>query len=96
MSLGPPKANGIRARSGRDASTWLAFAAAPTFALMAALSTAGAPAMDMCSSMSAGLPVDSMVWMYLLMSLFHVSPWLRLASRWLRRLALAPSQVGNG
>jgi hypothetical protein len=26
------------------------------------------------------LPIGSMVWMYLLMSLFHLSPWLKLFS----------------
>jgi hypothetical protein len=26
------------------------------------------------------LPISGMAWMYLLMCLFHVSPWLKLAS----------------
>ena len=87
MSIGRPQTNEVRARSSRDAGTWLAFAASPTFALMAGISAAAAPVMSMCSSMSGGFSVDSMALMYALMSLFHVSPWLRLASRWRRQPA---------
>lgn len=87
MPLRRPKGNDVHVQSGRDASTWLAFAASPTFAVMAWVSAAGAPAMSMCSSSAGVLPVDGMAWMYVLMSLFHVSPWLRLASRWLRQPA---------
>lgn len=57
---------------------WLALAAAPTFAVMAWV-VAGAPAI--CASGSGLLPIDGMAWMYLLMSLFHLPPWLKLASR---------------
>lgn len=59
----------------------LSLAAAPTFAVMAALS-ASDPAADMICSMS-GMSMhgasgfSGMVPMYLLMSLFHVGPWLR-------------------
>ena len=58
---------------------WLGLAAAPTFAAMA-WAMAGAPA-GICASDAGMLPVDGMAWMYLLMSLFHLPPWLRLASR---------------
>lgn len=57
---------------------WLVFAAAPTFAVMAWV-VAGT--MTICSSDPGMLPMDSMSWMYLLMSLFHLPPWLRLVSR---------------
>jgi hypothetical protein len=33
-----------------------------------------------CSSGSSILPIDGMTAMYLLMSLFHLSPWLKLAA----------------
>jgi hypothetical protein len=59
------------------AAGWLALAASPTFALMAWIA---APPMLLCSSGSSILPIDGMTAMYLLMSLFHLSPWLKLAS----------------
>ncbi len=65
----------------REPGAWLALAAAPTFALMA-LVAAGDPApMALCAAGPRLLPVDGMVAMYLLMSVFHLSPWLRLACR---------------
>jgi hypothetical protein len=63
----------------RDATGWLGLAASPTFALMAWISAAYAPHAVICSSAPGGLPIDGMTWMYLLMSLFHVTPWLKLA-----------------
>ena len=59
----------------------LSLAAAPTFAVMAALS-ASDQAVDMICSMG-GMPMhgasafSGMAAMYGLMSLFHVGPWLR-------------------
>ena len=38
------------------------------------------PSIALCSSGSSILPIDGMTAMYLLMSLFHLSPWLKLAS----------------
>jgi hypothetical protein len=38
------------------------------------------PAMAFCSPGSRMLPIDGMTGMYLLMSVFHLSPWLKLAS----------------
>ena len=60
---------------------WLCLAASPTFALMAWIAANDAPPMALCSSGSSILPVGGMTAMYLLMSLFHLSPWLKLASR---------------
>lgn len=56
----------------------LAFAASPTFALMAWVGASDAAPMALCSS--SVLPMEGMTAMYLLMSLFHLSPWLKLAS----------------
>ena len=39
-----------------------------------------APPIALCSPASSILPIDGMTAMYLLMSLFHLSPWLKLAS----------------
>jgi hypothetical protein len=60
----------------------LALAATPTFAAMALWSAAfgGAPGTVICS-VSPASPLDAMTIMYLLMSVFHLSPWLRRASR---------------
>jgi hypothetical protein len=60
---------------------WLRLAASPTFAVMGWVSASDAPQSLMCSSASAVLPIGGMALMYLLMSLFHLSPWLELASR---------------
>jgi hypothetical protein len=67
------------ARQARGAAGWLALAASPTFALMAWIAANDAPRMTFCSSGSGILPIDGMTGMYALMSLFHLSPWLRLA-----------------
>jgi len=57
----------------------LYLAAAPTFALMALLtSVLGGGSPDaLCSGAS---PLSGMVPMYLLMSAFHLAPWLKLIS----------------
>ena len=61
---------------------WLGLAAAPTFAAMALLTAmlGGGPMAMICSAVP-GLPVDGMVVMYALMGVFHLGPWLALASR---------------
>jgi hypothetical protein len=58
---------------------WLALAASPTFAAMAllALVPGGDPARLLCSAAHAS-PLGGMATMYLLMSAFHMAPWLRL------------------
>lgn len=59
---------------------WLSLAAAPTFAIMALLAavTGSGPLESLCSA--AASPVGGMVPMYLLMSAFHLPPWLKLIS----------------
>ena len=69
------------------AGGWLALAAAPTFAVMAWLVTGS---MAICASGSGMPPLDGMAWMYLLMGLFHLPPWLKLVSR--RNAAAHPFQ----
>lgn len=60
----------------------LALAAAPTFAVMALWSGLSASQPDMlCTAAQGGSPVAGMTTMYLLMSAFHLAPWLRLFSR---------------
>ena len=66
----------------RSAAEWLGLAATPTFALMA-LGTAvlggGAPDV-LCSGPHAAFPLGGMIPMYVLMSAFHATPWLKLAA----------------
>ena len=55
----------------------LHLAAAPTFATMALLTAVLGDGPAMCSIASAS-PLSGMVPMYLLMSAFHLPPWLKL------------------
>ncbi|MGJ5150469.1 hypothetical protein [Bradyrhizobium sp. HKCCYLR1023] len=70
-----------------DLAEALRFAAAPTFALMAVLNAmARDDRADMiCSAMPAGAPLGDMTVMYLLMSAFHLVPWLKRMRRSLPR-----------
>lgn len=67
-------------RPAVNAAGWLGLAAAPTFALMAWISAVGSPDMTMCSATSAVVPINDMALMYVLMSLFHLLPWMKLLS----------------
>ena len=69
--------NGNAAAIG--AADFLYLAAAPTFALMALLTAVlgGGSPDALCSGAS---PLSGMVPMYLLMSAFHLAPWLKLIS----------------
>jgi hypothetical protein len=64
------------------AADWLRLAATPTFALMALVTAPGSgPPDGLCSAAQGASPVSGMVAMYLLMSAFHSTPWLKLMSR---------------
>src|SRR5947208_10123454 len=76
----------IRCENGNatavGAADFLYLAAAPTFAIMALLTCVlgGGPADALCSIAGAS-PLSGMVPMYLLMSAFHLAPWLKLIAR---------------
>ena len=75
-----PDDTGTRALGIAD---WLCLAAAPTFAVMALLSCLqGSDASMMCMGVSplTGPSLTGMPAMYLLMSAFHLAPWLRVIS----------------
>jgi hypothetical protein len=69
--------------TARGMTEWLCLAAAPTFAIMALMtSVSGGGPMDGLCSAGHGSALSGMVPMYLLMSAFHAGPWLKLfASR---------------
>ncbi len=58
---------------------WLSLAAAPTFAVMALLTGlfGGKPDV-LCAALQGTSPLSGMLPMYLLMSVFHLAPWLKL------------------
>jgi len=66
----------------RGIADWLSLAAAPSFALMAlATYCLGGGTTDMLCGPLQGMPsLGGMVPMYLLMSTFHLTPWLKLVS----------------
>jgi hypothetical protein len=75
------------------AADWLGLAAAPIFAIMALLTgvLGGGQMAMMCSTAPDASPLGGMAAMYLLMSAFHLTPWLRLISR-RRSVDLGPSR----
>jgi hypothetical protein len=82
----PPGANETGRPAGRGAALGaadgLCLAAAPTFAIMALLagvSGGGGPDM-LCAATRDAWPLGGMVPMYVLMSAFHLAPWLKLIS----------------
>jgi hypothetical protein len=64
------------------AADWLCLAATPTFTIMALLTGVlggGAPDI-LCAAAQDTSPLSGMVPMYMLMSVFHSTPWLKLIS----------------
>lgn len=59
---------------------WLHLAATPTFALMALLTGMFGGQPDMLCATNTS-PLSGMVLMYLLMSAFHLAPWLKLIAK---------------
>ena len=75
-----------RSAAALRAADGLALAASPTFVIMALLTgvLGGGPAEMLCSAAQVS-PLSGMATMYLLMSAFHVAPWLKLIraqARW--------------
>jgi len=73
------KKGGSAVRQAHDAGFRLRLAAAPTFALMAWVSADAGSSIVLCGHNTGWLPIGDMPLMYLLMALFHASPWLKLA-----------------
>ncbi|MER1968140.1 hypothetical protein [Castellaniella sp. GW247-6E4] len=66
-----------RAGWARIGADWLAYAAAPAFALMALVAAAD-PTLMLCLPQQEVSRFGAMTVMYLLMSFFHLPPWLGL------------------
>ena len=67
----------------RVAADWLGLAAAPAFATMALMTAVFGGGMEpLCSALGQGSLMSGMIPMYVLMSAFHVGPWLRLIAGW--------------
>lgn len=79
MSETHPSLRGRAAAIG--AADFLCLAAAPTFAVMALLTCVPGGSADALCSVSGASPLGGMLPMYLLMSAFHLAPWLKLISR---------------
>lgn len=83
--------NAVARASGRaaapGAADWLSLAAAPTFAIMALLTgvLSGGPPDALCFAAHDASPLSGMVVMYVLMSAFHLAPWLKLTTSWRSR-----------
>ena len=73
-----------------DVAGRLGLAAAPIFALMAWISATGPAGMAMCSTAFSFVPINDMALMYLLMSVFHLPPWLKLLPHARRAAPPAP------
>lgn len=81
-SMSPVIRHDTRAGSGSAApgpTGLIAFAAAPTFALMALWTGLSGGQPDMFCMQSAS-PLGGMTLMYALMSAFHIAPWLKLVT----------------
>jgi hypothetical protein len=68
------------AAAARCVADWLGLAATPTFAVMALIAAVGGEPRLLCSADRLAAPLGGMVPMYLLMSVFHSGPWLKLIS----------------
>jgi hypothetical protein len=65
-----------------SAGDWLSLTAAPTFALMALLTllVGDSHLVPLCTQAGQPSALTGMVPMYLLMAIFHLTPWFRLCS----------------
>ncbi|WP_211596694.1 hypothetical protein [Phreatobacter stygius] len=74
----------LKARPDLRATDVLCLAATPTFALMALMTgvLGGGPLEAFCAAAQGAPVISGMVLMYLLMSIFHAAPWLKLVAGW--------------
>ena len=93
MTALPDESERRRQAAALGAADWLGLAAAPTFAVMALMTSVPGGDADMMGSGAHCVSLLSgMVPMYVLMSAFHSTPWLKLISR-RRSAARQSSQI---
>jgi hypothetical protein len=81
-STGAASGDAEGAAAALGIAKWLSLAATPTFAIMALMTgVLGGGAMDVLCPAGPGSALTGMVPMYMLMSAFHLAPWLKLISR---------------
>jgi hypothetical protein len=81
-STGAASGDAEGAAAALGIAKWLGLAATPTFAIMALMTgVLGGGPMDMLCPAGHGAALTGMVPMYMLMSAFHLAPWLKLISR---------------
>ena len=66
------------------AGDWIGLAATPTFAVIALMTGLfdGSPHDAFCATTQDAVALSGMTVMYVLMAVFHTTPWLRLIARW--------------
>lgn len=74
------RSSGGDGATARGVADRLCLAASPTFAIMALITAVSGETDVLCAAMQDSSPLSGMVAMYLLMSAFHLAPWLRLVS----------------
>jgi hypothetical protein len=89
------------AKVARGIARWLCLGATPAFAIMALMtSMLGGGPMDTLGSAGHGSQLTGMVPMYVLMSAFHLAPWLTLISRRrsgaYQKLSIRAAPTGRG
>ncbi len=78
-----PAVGSNRGSAVRLAADWLCLAATPAFAVMALLAALDDGHTDILCAVKQHLsPLGGMVPMYVLMSAFHLAPWLKLIAHW--------------
>lgn len=81
MTTDAPPIRERQANTWPAEARWLSYAAAPAFAVMAVVTGVPTGAMPVTCLGGPETFLGGMAWMYVMMSVVHLPPWLRLLSR---------------